>query len=105
MARKEYGYGLAEADPLDACLDRALGPGKRRSTLPRIQHTTIGTIAFCVPRGMKVQRTAGFEGDIHNLITISSKSETAQLNPVLPPAYPFWALNALTRATACCATM
>jgi hypothetical protein len=44
----------------------------------RIAHT-FGTMLFCVPRGMKVQRVAGFEGDIRDVITLSRRRETGKL--------------------------
>jgi hypothetical protein len=44
----------------------------------RIAHT-FGTILFCVPRGMKVQRVAGFEGDIRDVITLSRRREIGKL--------------------------
>jgi len=44
----------------------------------RIAHTS-GTILFCVPRGVKVDRDSGFEGDIHDLITLSRCGELGKL--------------------------
>jgi hypothetical protein len=42
-------------------------------------HHTMGTILFCVPRGMKVHRDAGFEGDVQDIITFAKRRQRSQL--------------------------
>jgi len=44
----------------------------------RARHT-VGTIVFCVPHGIKPHRDASFEGDIRDVMTISSRGETGKL--------------------------
>ena len=44
----------------------------------RIRHT-VGTVVFCVPRGINLHHDAGFEGDIRDIITISRGGETRKL--------------------------
>ena len=43
-----------------------------------IEHTS-GVVRFCVPRGMKISRTAGFEGDIQDLVTLHQRGTVSQL--------------------------
>ncbi|HLK18517.1 MAG TPA: hypothetical protein VKT81_06150 [Bryobacteraceae bacterium] len=45
----------------------------------RIKQHGFGLIQFCRPFGTDFHRAAGFEGDIHDSITFSSKGETSQL--------------------------
>jgi hypothetical protein len=45
----------------------------------RIEHGCLRGLRFCVPFGMDFHRAAGFEGDIHDSITIHSQGETNQL--------------------------
>ena len=45
----------------------------------RITHGFFPTLRFCLPFGMDFHRVAGFEGDIHDSITVHSKGETSQL--------------------------
>lgn len=40
----------------------------------RVAHR-LGMLRFCVPPGMKYRRAAGFEGDIHDTITVHSRKD------------------------------
>jgi len=44
----------------------------------RVGHC-MGQFAFCVPRGMKFRRVEGFEGDIHDRITLRVDDEISEL--------------------------
>lgn len=59
-------------------LDSAQVPACRSCWGKRIRHT-FGTVFLCVPHGMKVQREAGFEGDIRDVVTINHLREIASL--------------------------
>ena len=52
----------------------------------QIAHT-LGSVLFCIPRGMKVHRNAGFEGDVQDVVTLSLRGETGKLM-VHSDAYP-----------------
>ncbi len=39
----------------------------------------MGPFEFCVPRGMKFRRVEGFEGDIHDRITLRVRDEISEL--------------------------
>jgi hypothetical protein len=62
----------------------------------RIVHT-VGTVLFCVPRGMKVHRDEGFEGDSQDVVTFSRRGEIGKLivrSSINPSGYrkstPIW---------------
>lgn len=48
----------------------------------------MGQFQFCIPRGMKYRRAAGFEGDLHDRVTISVQGERSEM--VLFTANPTW---------------
>ena len=53
----------------------------------RIAHTS-GYFQFCIPRGMRYRRIAGFEGDIRDQITLHIHGESSEL--VIFTASPTW---------------
>jgi len=50
---------------------------------------TMGTVVFCVPRGLKVTRIAGFEGDIRDSIALSGgeKASMTIYSSISPSGY------------------
>jgi len=44
----------------------------------RVAHT-VGLFEFCVPRGLKFRRVVGFEGDVHDRITLHVSGELSEL--------------------------
>src|SRR5215472_5302780 len=54
----------------------------------RFAHTNLQLFQFCVPRGMKFRKTVGFEGDIHDRITIRVHGELSEL--LIFTANPTW---------------
>jgi len=40
---------------------------------------TLGTILFCVPRGMKIERWTSFEGDTQDTVVVSVQGEMGKL--------------------------
>ena len=58
---------------------------------------------FCVPYGMKVRRTAGFEGDVSDLITLHHGGAVAQLrvySTVNPSSYLYLVPDWLNKSSA-----
>jgi hypothetical protein len=53
----------------------------------RIAHGS-GYFQFCIPRGMRYRRVAGFEGDIHDRITLRIHGESSEL--VIFKGSPTW---------------
>src|ERR1035438_9793490 len=55
----------------------------------RITHPTFGLFKFCVPHGMKFRRVTGFEGDIHDSITLHSRRDSGELT-IFSTMNPSW---------------
>lgn len=58
---------------------RSLSCSQVRCRGKRFAHTPWGLLEFCVPRGIRFRRVVGFEGDIHDRITIRVHGELNEL--------------------------